>query len=484
HVATLERRLARSCGSGSTEVNRALRRSCESSSSSDLDGSSLDSPQGTLSVATDYFTSFSDADLTNQARSDVPTQTPGPVNFTPLPIVADDAFNYTGVLPTLAAPAIETSREIEPWMRADLDQLYFDRVHSFTPFLHQSSYTRISKHLEKRPAMNTRGLSDGTKLSHTCLQYAMWAMASSLSSQFQHLRDAMYREALDRFRNLDSPGGPVEKEEGLLKQAQAWILISMYELMAVGFHRAWIYTRLPCSEDAFQSRTPTISLFLSEAMELQTAAKQHPFLELILSISVSEQIRFHMNRSKIGHENGTTPAQFWERHMFVDSVLTRQISRLQGLPVSHRAGSMTLLARIVAQVASLSLLEVATAMPDTTAEYDHLVDGCEERAVVAAREITRLSNILLSDFNICQIHPFTPAPFHLGREALVRFQERGMALEHEAKTMDEALGELKVANAFCQGIPKPEPPRVGYEDALATPDSLMDLLIEEPSMGD
>ncbi|KAK1718091.1 uncharacterized protein BDZ83DRAFT_633309 [Colletotrichum acutatum] len=438
-------------------------------------------------------------------------------------------------------------------MRADLDQLYFDRVHSFTPFLHQSSYIRISKHLEKRREMNTRAISDGTKLSHKCLQYAMWAMASSLSSQFQHLRDTMYREALDRFRNLDSPGGPVEKEEGLLKQAQAWILISMYELMAVGFHRAWvsagravrliqllrlssidkscdkasgstedsdlfvekeekrrtlwmafcldaviclvhdlprtfteseIYTRLPCSEDAFQSRTPTISLFLSEAMELQTAAKQHPFLELILSISVSEQIRFHMNRSKIGHENGTTPAQFWERHMFVDSVLTRQISRLQGLPVSHRAGSMTLLARIVAQVASLSLLEVATAMSDTTAEYDHLVDGCEERAVVAAREMTRLSNILLSDFNICQIHPFTPAPFHLGREALVRFQERGMALEDEAKTMDEALEELKIANAFCQGIPKPEPPRFGYEDALATPDSLMDLLIEEPSMGD
>ncbi|KAL4413226.1 all development altered-6 [Colletotrichum abscissum] len=458
--------------------------------------SGLDSHRETLSVATDYFTSLSDADLTYPARADVPTQTSTPVDSTPLPIIANDAFNYTGVLPTLPAQALDTFRDIGPLMRADL-----------------------------------RSTSDESKLSHTCLQYAMWAMASSLSSQFQHLCDTMYREALDRLGNLDSPGSPMDKEEGLLKQTQAWILISMYELMAVGFHGAWvstgrairliqllrlsnidsscskasgsaedpdyfvekeekrrtfwmIYTRLPCSEDAFQSRTPTISLFLPEAMELQTAAKQHPFLEFILSISMSEQIQVHKNRSRIGHESGTSPAQFSERHMFVDSVLTRQIFRLQGLSVSHRAESMTLLTRIVAQVASLSLLEVAATMPDTTAEYHHLVDGCEERAVAAAREIARLSSILLSDFNICQIHPFTPAPFHSCREALVRFQERGMALEDEIKTMDEALEELKAENGFCQGIPKPEPPRFGYEDALATPDSLMDLLIEEPSMGD
>ncbi|EXF84395.1 all development altered-6 [Colletotrichum fioriniae PJ7] len=249
-------------------------------------------------------------------------------------------------------------------------------------------------------------------------------------------------------------------------------------------HWGCIHTRLPCSEDAFQSCAPAISPFLSEALELQTPAKQHPFSEFILSIYMSGQIQTHKSRSNAGHQGRTTSAQIWERHIFMDSVLTRQISRLQALPVSHRSGSMTLLARIVAQVASLSLSEVAATVPDATAEYDHLVDGCEERALVAAREIARLSNILLCDFNVLQIHPFTPAPFHLCREALVRFQERGMPLEDEIKTMDEILSELKTANGFCQDIPKPEAPRFGYEDALATPDSLMDLLIEEPSMGD
>ncbi|KAK1654098.1 fungal-specific transcription factor domain-containing protein [Colletotrichum phormii] len=481
----------------------------------------------------------------------IPIQTPAPVDFTPLSLIAEDTFQFSDAIPTtmIQGPSDSAFRGIEPLMRADLDQLYFDRVHSFTPFLHQSSYVRKSKELEKRPPPNDRSASDGIKLSHTCLQYAMWAMASSLSSQFQHLRDNMYREALERLRNLDYLDSPVEKEEGLLKQAQAWILISMYELMQVGFHRAWVSTgrairfvqlmrlgsidagcdkasrlsedadlfvkneekrrtfwmalcldtiiclvhdlprtftkseinaRLPCSEDAFQSRAPTVSPFLSEAMELQTLATRSPFMEFILSISFSGQIQAHKNRSKARHES----AQSWERQIFLDTVLARQISRLQSLPVSHRTGSMTLLVKIISQVASLSLFDVAATTPDTTAEYDHLVVGCEERALAAAREITRLSNILLSDFNLCQIHPFTPAPLYLCREALLRFRSRGMALEDDIKTMDEALGELKTVNGLCQGISKPELPQFGYEDALATPDSIMDLLIEEHSMGD
>ncbi|KAK1676882.1 fungal-specific transcription factor domain-containing protein [Colletotrichum godetiae] len=565
HLKVLQSRIGHG-GKGSTEGRKGPRRDYEFSSSSDPDESGVGSPQGTLSGVTDFFASLPDVDLTNQGRSDIPIQTPGPVDFTPLSIIAEDTFQYAGADPTamIEGPSDSAFREIEPLMRADLlegilslnmrysNQLYFDRVHSFTPFLHQSSFVRKSKEVEKGPPPNDRSASDRMKLSHTCLHYAMWAMASSLSPQFQHLSDNMYREALERLRSLDYLDSPVEKEESLLKQTQAWILISLYELMQVGFHRAWVSTgramrlvqlmrlgsidagcdkasrlgkdaelfvkneekrrtfwmslcldtiiclvhdlprtfseseidtRLPCSEDAFQSRAPTVSPFLSEAIELQTPAKQSPFMEFILSISFSGKIQAHRNRSKAGHECGNTSAQFWERQIFLDSVVARQISRLQSLPVSHRTGSVTFLARIIAHVASLSLFDVAATTPDTTAEYDHLVVGFEERALAAAKEIMRLSNILLSDFNLCQIHPFTPAPLYLCREALVRFQSRGMPLEDDIRTMDEALGEFKTVNGLCQGISKLELPQSGYEDVLATPDSIMDLLIEEHGMG-
>lgn len=67
----------------------------------------------------------------------------------------------------------------------------------------------------------------------------MWAMAASLSSQFQHLRDVLYREALERLKVLELSSHPAEDDASRLEQAQAWMLVAVYELMRVGFHRAW-----------------------------------------------------------------------------------------------------------------------------------------------------------------------------------------------------------------------------------------------------
>lgn len=69
----------------------------------------------------------------------------------------------------------------------------------------------------------------------TCLQHAMWTLASSLSSQFQAERPRLYAETR---RLLDA----LEAEEPLcrqvtLEQAQAWTLISLYELACHDYHR-------------------------------------------------------------------------------------------------------------------------------------------------------------------------------------------------------------------------------------------------------
>ncbi|RSL84681.1 hypothetical protein CEP51_003763 [Fusarium floridanum] len=67
-------------------------------------------------------------------------------------------------------------------MHAELDQLYFDRVHPSIPILHQRRYLSWSKNTPKTT-------------SRICLQHAMWALASLLSTQFTHLTEPLYQTA-------------------------------------------------------------------------------------------------------------------------------------------------------------------------------------------------------------------------------------------------------------------------------------------------
>ncbi|KAH8585982.1 fungal-specific transcription factor domain-containing protein [Bisporella sp. PMI_857] len=106
------------------------------------------------------------------------------------------------------------------------DQLYFDRAHIFMPMLQQCRYFKRSK-------------SVGQSESHTCLQYAMWTMAAALSSQFHHIRGALYSETLEKLRGLELARGSFEDEASGLEQTQAWILVAIYEFMQVNFQRAW-----------------------------------------------------------------------------------------------------------------------------------------------------------------------------------------------------------------------------------------------------
>ncbi|KAK7731036.1 hypothetical protein SLS53_008907 [Cytospora paraplurivora] len=110
-------------------------------------------------------------------------------------------------------------------IRSDLDSLYFDRIHKFIPIIHEKCYYQ-----------RTRPYSE--LISHTCLQYAMWTLASALSFQFHDLRDDLYRETLHMLGNTEpmSPGNAAAPQ---LEVAQAWILISIYDFTQVTFHSGW-----------------------------------------------------------------------------------------------------------------------------------------------------------------------------------------------------------------------------------------------------
>lgn len=109
--------------------------------------------------------------------------------------------------------------------RHSSDQLYFDRAHIFAPMILKSRYLGWSKQPNK------------TK-EKMCLQYAMWSLAASLSSQFHFIQADLYIEARKILDDLDA--GRQEVDPIPLEQVQAWLLLSMYEFTSVNCRRGQV----------------------------------------------------------------------------------------------------------------------------------------------------------------------------------------------------------------------------------------------------
>jgi hypothetical protein len=103
------------------------------------------------------------------------------------------------------------------------DQLYFERAHCFAPILHRDHYFSWAQ------------LSTKTE-GQICLQYAMWTLAASLSSQLQNIRESLYQHTYRLLECLES------SDENLpsIEHIQARILILIYDFMKKSFHRGWI----------------------------------------------------------------------------------------------------------------------------------------------------------------------------------------------------------------------------------------------------
>lgn len=111
--------------------------------------------------------------------------------------------------------------QITPMMHNDLDQLYFDRAYMFAPIVQAHRYRSWSKQPNK-------------SMQQTCLQYAMWTFASSLSSQFQVAVRQLYKETKQLLHTIESEE-PCHQVS--IEQAQAWLLLAMYELTCEDYHR-------------------------------------------------------------------------------------------------------------------------------------------------------------------------------------------------------------------------------------------------------
>ena len=66
----------------------------------------------------------------------------------------------------------------------------------------------------------------------------MWTLAASLSAQFQHVRDSLYKDSKEMLEILDWKDNEMDSVD--IEQAQAWILLAIYEFMQTNYRRGWM----------------------------------------------------------------------------------------------------------------------------------------------------------------------------------------------------------------------------------------------------
>ncbi|KAL4738034.1 fungal-specific transcription factor domain-containing protein [Aspergillus similis] len=143
-----------------------------------------------------------------------------------------DLLNETTPPPSTTTTTTATTRRdsstkvmLTDLIRAELDQLYFDRVHAFCPIIHRRRYFALVAQDSHTPAQ-------------ACLQSAMRTLAAAMSAHC-HLSEHLYAETKALLEtHSQTPATPRDKVP--LEHIQAWLLLSHYELLRIGVHQAML----------------------------------------------------------------------------------------------------------------------------------------------------------------------------------------------------------------------------------------------------
>jgi hypothetical protein len=120
--------------------------------------------------------------------------------------------------------------------RADLDQVFFDRVHSVLPLF----YRRRCHGWINQPLPGT---------ARACLRSAMRTIAAAMSAPCARFCDQLYAET----RRLLEDYTATSKETIELEYIQVWLLLGFYELLRVGENQATL-TAARCSRLVLMAR--------------------------------------------------------------------------------------------------------------------------------------------------------------------------------------------------------------------------------------
>ncbi|KAK0717836.1 hypothetical protein B0T26DRAFT_776826 [Lasiosphaeria miniovina] len=372
-------------------------------------------------------------------------------------------------------------RLIDELMAADLDQLYFDRVHP---------------------------------------NYAMWTLAMAHSSQFESSRDQLYGEKRRMLGGLDFS----QNDMGVvhIEHVQAWLLIALYEFARTNYRRGWvsagrafrlvqltrlhevdspdnmiegedpvlaeekrrtfwvaycldrfigirrrwqltlvedvIFARFSSPELSFQAGHPTQTCFLSQAMGARSQSTLSPLAECSILVTICENALSHHEQSMIESTFGSMPsdAQFWLRHDWLSCMLSKS---LESLDVNYpgMAGvtdPLLLFTSMMAHSVVIYLCQIMEAS-GMQSHYSPTVDEFQNRAMIAAREIARFARAH-EHIGYFKAHIFLPVVVFLGASRLISHRtthqyEIESCVEAELQSCKNTLQKLQSSNNLAWG---------------------------------
>ncbi|KAJ5124097.1 transcriptional regulator family: Fungal Specific TF [Penicillium bovifimosum] len=408
-------------------------------------------------------------------------------------------FSYTVESSSLSTPITPMSSPAHAgfdMVEADLNQLYFDRVHPVVPMLHQGRYFTWSQRPDK-PS------------SHTCLQLTMWLLAAASSAHLQHMRESLYTRARHAIEALDHEISP--DSAACLQTAQAWILLTHYEYRYMNYRRAWLtagrafriiqlaklheidrqnlgvnmahteawteaeekrrtywlaycldrllnisdewplslhdealYIYLPVSESDFQHGRPVVMNSLYHEMESSGEKMLPPLAETVVLITLC----WHsVAIQRVAHSGNISPDQStdtWTRHRWLYQLVQKRlmlISLPSSAPELH--DPLRLFTNMLANAAVIWFYNIMEALQIDIDDDTFLVP------LYSAYEIVGLAKPLTRS-GFFKAHPFSPMLLYLSANFIKAHADQLSCVSVSEDTQLK-LGELKKALRILQG---------------------------------
>ncbi|KAI1205134.1 fungal-specific transcription factor domain-containing protein [Annulohypoxylon truncatum] len=400
--------------------------------------------------------------------------------------------------------------EIGDLIQADLDQLYFDRIHPVIPLVRRTRYFSWTRKTDKEEVQ-------------IALQSVMRTLAASASAAYQVLTNSLYTETCRKLAKLDESTEHDFNEKFPLEHIQAWLLLAHYEftrkshrraMMTAGrafrmvqvsllheihepdislgefsadlsscwveaeekrrtfwvaycldrcaglydrcpltFHEDGMRTRLPAAEDDFESGRPTRTDFLHDAIAFSGQNVLPPFAECVVLLTLGGRCMMHRPRALAENLYGNDPLEFWARYEWVDTTLDKRRRRFtQSSPAATTlTDPMLIFNHMISATIVIHLMETLRSRALPTAQHRMAADVYNDRSVQAARELVLLARSV-TQLSCFKAHPFVPSPLFHGARILLDGGVRNSVSTDAAGASEllETLQNLKGVNNLAQ----------------------------------